>query len=169
MIRTMYGDVNLSNRIQDASRRLEMARQCLEEADFAGAIREAQACVELSLKALLDILQIKYEKKHDVGTKIPEAFRKMKPFLLKEPYYTKFETWKKRIGIAVVLSRILAAVRNETTYGIQELGLSSQEVFLYFFGEKLSKVLVHYAEEAFIDFRDLVKLVEHLESDCSIP
>lgn len=157
------------SRIEDAEIRLEIAKQRMEKADFAGVIREAQACVELSLKALLEVLGVEYRDKrgrypHDVSDKIPEAFKKLEPLLRKEPYGTKFVAWKQRIGIVTMLSRILAAVRDQTTYGIQELGLSSKDIFLSFFGEKLAKVLLRYARQAYIDVHDMIQIAKSVHT-----
>jgi len=82
-------------RIEDAYSRYEIAKDLLDKGDYAGAIREAQQCVELSVKALLNILNIDYtirqkdgKKKipHDVGEKIPEALEKVKPLLGKHEF-----------------------------------------------------------------------------------
>ena len=82
-------------RIEDAYSRCEIAKDLLDKEDYAGAIREAQQCVELSVKALLNILNIDYtirqkdgKKKipHDVGEKIPEALEKVKPLLGKHEF-----------------------------------------------------------------------------------
>jgi len=68
-------------RIQDAYSRYEIAKSLLDREEYAGAIREAQQCVELSVKAFLDALNIDYmicrgNRKaipHDVGEKVSEG------------------------------------------------------------------------------------------------
>lgn len=68
--------------IEDARKRRNTASDHLKGLYYAGAIREAGKCVELSLKALLDILNVDYTVDrrgkriflHDVSSKIPEAF-----------------------------------------------------------------------------------------------
>jgi HEPN domain-containing protein len=44
----------------------DLAEQLLKERNYGSAILHAQMCVELSLKALFDLLEIEYEKKHSI-------------------------------------------------------------------------------------------------------
>ena len=50
--------------IEDASRRRRIAEKAFEDHDWSNCVLNAQMCIELSLKSLLDTLEIKYNKGH---------------------------------------------------------------------------------------------------------
>lgn len=53
--------------LQQSYYRLKTAGRASEEGAYAYAIRAAQECVELSLKAALRVMGIEYPKRHDVS------------------------------------------------------------------------------------------------------
>jgi len=53
--------------ISDASYSLEEARQSINRGIYHRAVRRAQECVELSLKATLRLLGVEYPRQHEVG------------------------------------------------------------------------------------------------------
>ncbi|MDH5815695.1 MAG: HEPN domain-containing protein [Candidatus Nezhaarchaeota archaeon] len=69
--------------LRQASARLKDAREALNDGLYAYALMPFQEAVELSLKAALKLVAIKYPKKHyvsgvivDVRERFPEWFRK---------------------------------------------------------------------------------------------
>jgi HEPN domain-containing protein len=68
--------------VKRASRCLREAESALREEDYPMAVRRAQECVELALKAVLRYIGVEYPRKHDVGDvlvkssdRLPEGFR----------------------------------------------------------------------------------------------
>lgn len=53
--------------ISDASYSLEEAKQAVNRGIYHRAVRRAQECVELSLKAALRLLGVEYPRQHEVG------------------------------------------------------------------------------------------------------
>ena len=54
-------NMSKAERIEDARERLNAAESRLKEFDYAGAMYEAERCIELTVKALLDKLNINYK------------------------------------------------------------------------------------------------------------
>jgi len=65
------GVVNTRRMAMDYIRRgqscLKESKDVFEEGDYPMAIRRAQECVELSLKAALRAISVEYPREHDVG------------------------------------------------------------------------------------------------------
>jgi len=142
-------------RIEDAYSRYEIARSLLDKEDYAGAIREAQQCVELSVKALLDTLNIDYivlghgKKKaipHDVSGKIPEAFEKVKPLVGKH----EFDLQRRYFAQAATVLRLLTAIKDHAAYGIKELQVGAKDIFDFVFAKELAKILVDLSHESYL-------------------
>jgi len=53
--------------VNDASYSLEEAKQATNRGIYHRAVRRAQECVELSLKATLRLLGVEYPRQHEVG------------------------------------------------------------------------------------------------------
>lgn len=53
--------------MNDASYSLEEAKQAVNRGIYHRAVRRAQECVELSLKATLRLLGVEYPRQHEVG------------------------------------------------------------------------------------------------------
>lgn len=135
--------------IEDARSRIDASEELLKKMDYAGAIREAGACIELSVKALLDTLGIVYTTKqgripHDVSDKVPEAFEKLKPFL--EDW--QIESVKKELARAMVLLRMLTSIRNYVEYPIKQLELETKDVFDHYFSKEPWKEHGRFCEKS---------------------
>lgn len=149
-----------ARRIEDASERLYAAESRLREFDYAGAMLEAQRCIEISVKSLLDKLNIEYKMKdgripHDVSDKIPKAFEKIKP-LLKD-----WEINNVRIELArsAVLLRFLTSIRGYLEYGVNDLA-GSKETFSSIFAEKLAKIIVDLVKTAHWRISNLITKID---------
>jgi len=59
--------------INDASYSLEEAKQAVNRGIYHRAVRRAQECVELSLKATLRLLGVEYPRQHEVGGLLPKV------------------------------------------------------------------------------------------------
>ena len=150
-------------RIEDARDRLKAAGKLLDEADYAGAMSEAQRCIELSVKALLDKLNINYMKgkrvSHDVSDNIPEAFEKLKPYL--EDYEVDIK--RKELAQAAVLLRFLTSIRSYLEFGVEHkvgnrklLLASPREVFDFSFGKALANIVVELVKSCHWRIYDLI-------------
>ena len=125
---------------KDAYERLGAAEGNLKRLDYAGAVREAQACVELSVKALFDFLQIKYDPKHDVPDKVfLEAFKIVAPKL--KNY--EAATFRNCLATARVYMRMLYCARRFAEFGF--LDASAGELF----GGEFAKVTVNRARKIY--------------------
>ena len=122
----MKGSVYDTQKITDAERRRDAARERLEHQDNAGCIRESQASVELAVKALLELLDIEYPLDHDTSDQIPKAIAKLERSLSPERAY-----WiRNDLGRTIVTSRFLSSIKNYAVYGIQEAGIPAGTMFL---------------------------------------
>jgi len=147
--------------IEDARSRMNASEELFKKMDYAGAIREAGACIELSVKALLDTLGIEYTTKqgripHDVSDKVPRAFEKLKPFL--EDW--QVENVKKELARAMVLLRMLTSIRSYVEYPIKQLELEAKDVFDYYFCRELGKSLVDSVRGSHVNIRNLIDTVK---------
>jgi HEPN domain-containing protein len=57
---------------EDATRKKESAVESMKRQGWAEAIFHAQECIDLSVKAFLQALEIKYEPKHGLGENISQ-------------------------------------------------------------------------------------------------
>jgi len=147
--------------IEDAYNRINAANELIKKLDYAGAIRETGACIELTVKALLGTLEIEYVPKqgkipHDVSDKVPEAYQKLKPFL---------ENWqaedaKKKLARAMVLLRMLSSIRSYVEYPIKRLEMEAKDVFDYYFSRELGKCLVDSVRDVHVSIRGFISSVK---------
>ena len=147
--------------IEDARNRINASGELLKKLDCAGAIREAGACIELSVKALLDILNIEYATKkgripHDVSDKIPEAFDKLRPYL--EEWEVKNARLK--LARAMVLLRLLSSIRSYVEYPIKKLEVETKDVFDYYFSKELAKTLTSSVRSIYGDINNWMNKIE---------
>ena len=141
-------------RLEDARERLYAAKKLVEECNYAGALSEAQRCIELSVKALLEELGIEYgeikgKKKrvkvpHDVSEFIPDAIKRV------EEHLEEFQVID--LARAAVLLKLLTSIRNYLEYGVEyrnQVLVSSKELFDRFFGEKLVSIVIPFVERSY--------------------
>ena len=94
--------------LEQAKRRLETSRRETLEGSPAYAVRSAQECVELSLKAALRLLGVEYPKKHDVSRVL---------LLFKD----RFPEWF-NVDLFAIKSKELAEKREPAMYGDEQRG-----------------------------------------------
>jgi len=145
------------SRIEDSRSRINASEERFKNSDYVGAIREAGACIELSVKALLDMLQINYTTKqgripHDVSNKVPEAYEKLKPYL------EEWEVKNARLTLAraMVLLRLLSSIRSYVEYPIKKLEVEAKDVFDYYFSKELAKTLTSLVRSTYRNINNWV-------------
>ncbi|HIH43699.1 MAG TPA: HEPN domain-containing protein [Candidatus Methanoperedenaceae archaeon] len=93
--------------IKRAGRCLRESRDALEDNDYPIAIRRAQECVELSLKAVLRCYAVEYPREHEVSDSL-------------EAVGGRFPGWfSSRIGEFIRISRDLGKKRGPAMYGYE--------------------------------------------------
>lgn len=103
--------------IKRAKRCLKESKDAFEDGDYPIAIRRAQECVELSLKAVLRGITVEYPREHDVSDSLEIA---------KE----KFPDWfSSRIPEYIRISRDLAKKRGPALYGYEAQLTPASEIF----------------------------------------
>ena len=106
-----------------AESRYRTVHEAIRQEDFAYAIRSAQECVELCLKALLISAGVDPPKWHDVGSVLldhTQRFPSLDRSLLEEMAF---------------ISRNLRGDRERSMYGDEMLGLSPDRLYSQFDGE----------------------------------
>ena len=140
--------------IEDAYSRYQIAKDLLDNGEYAGAIREAQQCVELSVKALLGALNIDYTKRrgdkktkipHDVSEKIPEAFGKVEHLLGKQ-----LNLQRTYFAQAAVILKLLTGIKDHAAYGITGLQVGAKDIFNFAFARELATILVSLSYESYL-------------------
>lgn len=140
-----------AKRIDDARERLNTAKKRLEDGNYSGAMYDSQRCIELSVKALLDKLNIDYKPTHNVTDKIPETFEPLKPHL------KDYEVNSTRVDLAraIVLLQFLNSIRGYLEYGIKNFA-NSKEIFNSLFAEKLASVIVKLVTDTHVRIYNLI-------------
>lgn len=152
-------------KIDDAYDRLSSAQKLMESGDYAGAITEAQMCMELSLKAFLDALEVDYTRDdrgkkrflHDVSSKVYQGFEELKSCLHRR-HEGEYRDIERDLTKAAVLSSLLWTLRNYCQYGVagfKEVG--AKDIFDYNFGKDIAEVLVKKTGESHWRIKDLVR------------
>jgi HEPN domain-containing protein len=150
-----------AKKIEDVRASLSVAEIHLKEHNYARAMYEAQRCIELSVKALLDKLDVEYKTKegkipHDVSDKIPAVFEKIKSYL--ENY--DVEWYRVELARAAVLLRFLTSIREYLEYGVGDLA-SSTETFNSIFAEKLANTIVELVRDSHWEIYHLISKIEN--------
>lgn len=128
--------------LRQAEVRLQTARFARDHAYWPFAVRQAQECVELTLKAALNFVGLDPPKWHDVGVILQQERR-------------RFPEWfAKDVDLMAYRSRKLADDRERSMYGSAELGLPAQEIF----GELDAREAVTAADETFAPVKRLVEV-----------
>ena len=126
--------------LDDAWESLRAAETHLRSLNYSGAIREAQICVELSIKALLENFNIEYKKAHDIGDGVFSGVSQ-KAF----PYVKDYEI--KHFAECLAKSRIylklLSSIKNFTTYTF--LGVPAKRLF----DKDFATIIVGYARDTY--------------------
>jgi HEPN domain-containing protein len=110
--------------VRQAEDRLTTARIALERGNYPYAVRQAQGCVELSLKACLRLVGIEPPKWYDVG---PTIRRERENFP---------EWFKEHVERIVSISRSLRKERELAMDGDEESKIPPEELYTRFDAEK---------------------------------
>ena len=126
--------------LEDAWVSLQSARKHLKDFNYAGAVREAQICVELSIKALLENFNIEYKKEHDIGDGVFfGVFQKVFPHL--KDYEVK--QFQECLAKSRVYLKLLSSIKNFTTYTF--LDVPAKKLF----DKDFAKTIVNYASQTY--------------------
>lgn len=125
--------------IKQASRRLETARREGRSGSRGYAVRSAQECAELSLKAALRFVGVEYPKKHDVSAALL-AVKGRFPKWIEVERLAENGIW-------------LAERREPAMYGNEAEGLSPDELFT----KEEAAMALRYAKETFELCKRLIK------------
>jgi HEPN domain-containing protein len=110
--------------VRQVEDRLTTARIALERGNSPYAVRQAQECVELSLKACLRLVGIEPPKWHDAG-----------PIIRRER--ENFPEWfKEHVERIVLISRSLRKERELAMYGDEGSKIPPEELYTRFDAEK---------------------------------
>jgi HEPN domain-containing protein len=123
----------VQNYIDQAHTYLETAKQLRERYEFPEAVRAAQTCVELCLKAILKSKGIDPPHKHDVGREL---------LVIQEKLPTNF---RQRVPKLNFISLSLALWRDPSMYGME-----GQLPADKFFGKEEADLAVRYAEDTYL-------------------
>ena len=127
--------------LEDAWVSLQSARKHFNDFNYAGAIREAQICVELSIKALLQNFYIEYKKTHDIGDGVFKGvFQKAFPYL--KDYEIK--QFQECLAKSRVYLKLLSSIKNFTTYTF--LDVPAKRLF----DKDFAKTMVNYASQTYL-------------------
>jgi len=111
--------------IDDAWSKYQLAEQALKSYDYANCVFNSQASIELSIKSLLDGLQIKYEMEHDVSDRLDEVPKKIKLERYEISDLSRLKAY----------SKLWVGVRNLTEYGDQRLNTAARKIFSEYEGK----------------------------------
>lgn len=118
---------------EDAYDKLTNAREALRRRDYPTAITSSQECIELSIKALFEKLEVPYERRHDIAEDYLPTESKKDPYQISlrklEGIKSKEDVDRIKICLARarVLVKLLAGIKDIVKYGI--LGISSRSIF----------------------------------------
>jgi len=126
--------------LDDAWESLTAAEAHLTRFNYSGAVREAQICVELSIKALLDNFHIKYKKMHDIDDGVflgvfKEAFPHLKDYEIKQ--------FQECLAKSRVYLKLLSSIKDFTKYTF--LDVPAKKLF----DRDFAKIVVGYASETY--------------------
>jgi len=126
--------------LDDAWESLTAAEAHLKRFNYSGAVREAQICVELSVKALLDNFGIKYKKMHDIDDGVfLGVFNKALPHL--KDYEIK--QFQQCLAKSRVYLKLLASIKDFTKYTF--LDVPAKKLF----DRDFAKIVAGYARETY--------------------
>ena len=126
--------------LDDAWQSLMAAETHLKSLNYSGAVREAQICVELSVKALLDNFHIKYKKMHDIDDGVfLGVFKKAFPHL--KDY--EIEQFQQCLAKSRVYLKLLSSIKDFAKYTF--LDVPAKKLF----DRDFAKIVVGYASETY--------------------
>lgn len=103
--------------LKEAELRLKTAKAALRGRNYAYAFRQAQECVELSLKACLRRVGVEYPRVHDVSRALRASA-------------SRFPVWfRSRLEEFCKASMELAERREMSMYGNEQMGLAPEQLF----------------------------------------
>ena len=105
--------------MEDAWSNLSLAKNTLKNLDYSACVHRSQRCIELSIKSLLDSLNIKYKWEHRVGNELGKVLEKLN---LKE-YDVNY------LARANMHLMLWTSVANLAEYGDQYLHVAARKIF----------------------------------------
>lgn len=103
--------------LEQAAARLKSAKRALKEKNYPYTVRQAQECVELSLKGILRLYGVEYPREHNVKEVLLQAAG-------------RFPVWFRRhVNQFAEISARMAAERGPSMYGDEEKGIPPSELF----------------------------------------
>jgi HEPN domain-containing protein len=133
---------------REAEEKIKSAGILLNSKQYAGSLEDIQTAVELTVKGILEFLDIEFPKEHDVSDKLPEAYRKLEALGTLSDF--EKEELRKCFARITILSRFLSKTRNEFRYPVRGLDVSPSEIFDYplsgIVGELLNEFEVLYSQ-----------------------
>jgi len=103
--------------IKDAREKFESLIYFLKRERFNIVVREAQECVELSLKAALRYVGVESAKSHDVSELLLREERRFPGF------------FREKLERLAEISRVLTMERGRSFYGDEERGIPPSELY----------------------------------------
>jgi len=126
------------NRIEDLlneARRAEWrSRELTESIDYNGAVEAAQHCIELSIKAMYQLVGLDPPKKHDAGTELEKVVRRL-------DIPQSYGYVKESLGRMRLISAMWAWAHNTSIYGCLDIPASR------LFKEKDARTALDHAAE----------------------
>lgn len=105
--------------LRQASARLRSAKLALKDRNYPYTVRQAQECVELSLKGILRLYGIEYPREHDVKEILLRVSR-------------RFPDWfRAQVKSFAEISSKMATERGPSMYGDEEKGIPPSQLFRY--------------------------------------
>jgi HEPN domain-containing protein len=135
--------------LSEASKAEWRGRNLVKSVDFNGAVEAAQHCIELSIKAMYQLIGLPppKPKSHDVGIELEKVVRR-----LVFPNVHKY--LRERLARIRWISTMWAWAHSTSMYGYLDIPASR------IFKEKDAKIAVEYASEVLSDCRTILNLVK---------
>lgn len=103
--------------LEQASARLRSTKRALKEGNYPYTVRQAQECIELSLKGILRLYGIEYPREHNVKEVLIQVA-------------DRFPAWFRRhVDKFAEISARMAAERGPSMYGDEEKGIPPSQLF----------------------------------------
>ncbi|RLF16768.1 MAG: DNA-binding protein [Thermoprotei archaeon] len=103
--------------LEDAEYSLEECKRALERGYYHRAVRRAQECVELCLKAILRLFGVEYPRSHDVSSSLLRIRNRLP------------EWFKRELDFIVEVSTSLALQRAPSFYGDEYRRIPARRLF----------------------------------------
>ena len=141
--------------IENANVALNRAERYFEESNYSCSIKEAQTCLEQTIKGLSIALGIEYPRDHDVSDEIKLIIDSLSR-RLQTGELASIQNKMMRAGL---LSKMLSKMRLFAIYGDEKLGIAADVLFSGDFGKKITEPVL---SETDIIYRCVTETIERL-------